>query len=59
MKNLARSEIVAIILPLLQNWLRFRKDAPESDLEDTFGVGAAKKGGLGANEGEQMNSILQ
>jgi hypothetical protein len=59
MKNLAKSEIVAIIVPLLQNWLRFRKGAPEIDPKDSFGVGAAKKGGLGANDGEQMNSILQ
>jgi hypothetical protein len=56
MKNLAKSEIVAIIIPLLQNWLTFRKGAPKIDPNDTFGVGAPKKGGFG-NDGE-MNSIL-
>jgi len=45
MKNLAKSEIVGIIIPLLLNWLRFRKDAPDIDPNDTFGVGAPKKGG--------------
>ena len=57
MKNLAKSEIVGIIIPLLQNWLTFRKGAPEIDPNDTFGVGAANKSGFGANDGE-MNSIL-
>lgn len=50
MKNLAKSEIVAIIIPLLQNWLIFRKGAPEIDPNDTFGVGDTKKSRLGGNQ---------
>jgi hypothetical protein len=31
MANLAKSDLAAIIIPLLQNWLQFRKCAPEQD----------------------------
>ena len=46
-KNLAKSEIVAIIIPLLQNWLIYRKGAPDIDPNDDFGVGDSKKGRAG------------
>ena len=43
MDNMAQSEIIQIIVPLLTNWLIFRKNPPKLDEEDLFGKGDPKE----------------
>jgi hypothetical protein len=61
-KNLARSEIVAIIIPLLQNWLMYRKAPPAIDPNDDFGVGENKRGNAAlpdsADVSDHMSGLL-
>ena len=40
--NLARSSILSVVLPLLSNWLKFRKDAPKQSQDSD----EKKKSGL-------------